>query len=81
MHLHAHIGQLRDLTQETRIAFRHSIFPFVPEIEHVAKQIDGRGLVLDVIKEPYQSSFLHPLMRDGPRTEVSITQNVDILHK
>ena len=68
MHLYAHIGQFRDLSQETCISFGYGIFPFVPEIEHVAKQIHGCRLVFNIVKEPHESSFLHPLMRDSPRS-------------
>ena len=80
VHLDTHISQLGNLTEETGEALRHHIAVFVPEVEHIAQQIDGSCLVLDTIEEPYQPTFLHTLVVNGPRTEVSIRQKIDILH-
>ena len=51
MYLDTHVGQFGYLSEETGEAFWHHIFIFVPEVEHIAQQIDGCCLVLDRVKE------------------------------
>ena len=65
MHLDAHIRQFRQLSQEAGKAFGYNILVLIPEVEHVAQQVDGGSLLFDAVKEAYQSAFLHPLMRNG----------------
>ena len=65
VHFHAHICQLRYFSEETGEALGNHIAVFVPEVEHIAQQVDGSGLGLDAVKEPYQPSLLHSLMGDG----------------
>ena len=65
MRLDTHVGELRDFSKETGIALGYYIFIFVPEIEHVAQQVDGSRLLLDAIEKANQSAFLHALVRNG----------------
>ena len=65
MHLDTHVGQFREFAEETGIALRYHVFVFVPEVEHVAQQVDGSGLLLDRVKKSHQPAFLHPSMWDG----------------
>ena len=67
MHLDAHVRQFRDFPKESGEAFRHHIFIFIPEVEHVAQQIHCRRLLLDGVEESHESALLHPLVRNGQR--------------
>ena len=53
MHLDAHVGQFGNLAKETCVAFRYDIFPLMPEVEHIAKHIYGRCLILDFVEESH----------------------------
>ena len=65
VHLYAHIGELGNLSEEPSIALRHHVAVFVPEVEHVAEQVDGSGFRLDAVEESHQSALLHALMLYG----------------
>lgn len=65
MDLHAHVGQFRELPQEAGVTARHDVAVLVPEVKHIAQQVDGGSLVLDGIEEAYQTAFLCPLVRYG----------------
>ena len=80
MHLDAHVRQLAYLPEEARISLWHYIFPFIPEVKHVAEKIDGFCLMLDRIKEADKAAFVHPRMGDSPRTEMGITEEIYFLH-
>ncbi len=41
MHLDAHVGEFADLAQEACVAFGHHVPILVPEVEDVAKEVDG----------------------------------------
>src|SRR5574344_2640816 len=58
MHLYAEICQFRELTQKSSIAFGHHIFIFVPEVEHVAQQVNGVSFVLDAVEKLDKPAFL-----------------------
>ena len=73
VHLDTHIGQLGYLAKETGEALRHHIAVLVPEVEHIAQQIDGSRLVLDTVEETHQSALLHALMRNGEGAKVGVT--------
>lgn len=81
MNLDAHIRQLTDLAQKTCIALWYHIAEFIPEVKDVPQQVDCRSLVLDLIKETYQTTLLLSGMWDGKTTEVGITEEIDVLHK
>ena len=80
VHLDAHVCQLGYLSKETGEAFGHHIFIFVPEVKHIAQQIDSCCLLLDRVKEAHQSSLLHASVLNGPRAKVGIGKEIDILH-
>ena len=80
MHLDTHVGQFRQLTQKPRKTFGNDILVLIPEIKHIAQQINGGSLLLDTVKETHQSAFLHTLMRNGQRTQVGIGKEIDVLH-
>ena len=67
VHFHAEVRQLGQFAQEARVAFGHDGLEFVPEVEHVAQQVDGRSLVLDAVQEADQPAFLRPSVGDGER--------------
>ena len=66
MNLHSHVCKLRYLTQKARVAFGHDITILVPEVEHVAEQINRRCLVLYAVKKPHEPAFLCAGVRYGP---------------
>ena len=70
--LYPHVGELRKLAEEARIALGYYVLIFKPVVEHIAQQVHRCRLLLDAVKEAYQSPFLHPPVVDGPRTEMSI---------
>ena len=80
MNLDTHIGEFRQLSKETCIALGHHMSVLVPEVEHVAQQIDGSRLLLDAVEESYQSALLHALMLYGKRAQMGVGQEIDILH-
>ena len=45
MHFHPEVRQLGHLAQKARVALGHDGLELVPEVEHVAQQVDGRSLV------------------------------------
>ena len=65
MYFHSHISQLRDFSQETGVSFWNNILVFVPEVKHVAQQIDGCSLVLDAVEKADEAALLHAGMRNG----------------
>ena len=79
--LHAHVGQFRELAEETGVAFGHHIPVFVPEVEHVAQEIYGGGLVLYRVEETHQPALLRAAVLNGPRAQVGIGKKIYILHK
>ena len=72
VHLNAHIRQLRQLPQESCEPLWHYIFVFVPEVEHIAQQVDSPRLLLNRVEKPHQPPLLHPLMRNSQRPKVRI---------
>jgi len=76
VHLDPHIGQFGDFAQEARKALRYHVAIFIPEVEHVAQQIDGSRLRLDGIEKTHQTAFLHAAMRNSQRTEVSVAKEI-----
>ena len=67
MHLNTHVGQFRQLAQKAGKALGDDVFVFVPEVEHVAQQIDSGSFLLDAVEKTHQSSFLLSLMRNSQR--------------
>ena len=80
VHLHAHIGQLRELAKKARVALRHHVAPLAPEVEHIAQQIDGARLCLYRVEKPHKSTLLRATVVDSPRTEVGIAKEIYIFH-
>jgi hypothetical protein len=63
-----------------RVAPRHHVLVLVPEVEHIAQQVDGTRLLLDTVEESHQPPFLHPLVSNGPRTKVGVAKEIDWFH-
>lgn len=80
VHLHAHVGQFRELAQKARVALRHNVAPLAPEVEHIAQQIDGACLCLYRVEKPHESTLLSATVVDGPRPEVGIAKEIYIFH-
>ena len=80
VHFDPVVGKFGELSEETRESLGNDISVFVPEIEHVAEQIDGCGFVLDAIEEAHEASFLHSLVGDGKRTEMCVGEEIYGFH-
>ena len=52
----------------------------IPEVKHVSQQIYGGSLVLDAVEKPHEPPLVHAAMVDGPRAEMRIRQEINILH-
>ena len=63
MHLYSHIGQLGYFSQKTGISFRNNKLEFVPEVKHIAQQINSSRPVLDTVEKANQPTFLRTTMR------------------
>ena len=72
VYLDAHVGKLRQLSEEARVALWHGITPLVPEVEHVAKQIYGTCLGLYRVKKTHKPALLSAAVFDSPRPEVGV---------
>ena len=81
VYLHAHVCQFGELAEEPCIAFWHHVAVLVPEVEHVAQQIDGGRLGLDAVEKPHQSPLLGAPVRNGPRAEVCVGEEIYVLHR
>ena len=64
MHLDYHICQLAYFAEKTCVAFRHNGLILEPEVEHIAKHIDGSCLVLNLIEEANETPFLLTAVRN-----------------
>ena len=80
MHLHAHVGQFRELTQKARKTLGNHVAVFVPVVEHITQQIHGGSLRLDAVEEAHEATLLCALMRDGERAQMGIGKEIDIFH-
>ena len=80
VYLYSHIRKLRQLAQETGISTRHYILELIPEVEHVAKQIDGGSLVLYAVEKPNQPALVHAAVVNGKRAQMGIRKEIYILH-
>ena len=67
MYFHAQVGEFGNLAEETCVTLRHYQLELIPEIKHIAQQIDSTRLVLDAVKEVHQSAFLRTAMFYGTR--------------
>lgn len=76
----AQIGEFADLTEEACVALWHGIAPLVPEIEHIAEEVDCLGVMLDGVEEAHKAAFLHTGMIDSPRPEVGVGEEIDFFH-
>lgn len=65
MHLDAHVSEFGEFAQKAGKALGHHIFVLVPEVEHIAQEIDGSSFFLDAVKETHEPTLLHALMRDS----------------
>ena len=79
MHLYTHIGQFGNLPEETGISFGNHQLEFIPEVEHIAQQIDGTRLMFDTIKEIHQTTLLCTAMFNSTRSQMRIGKEIDIL--
>ena len=72
VHFHTHVGQFADFSEQTRVALGHHIAILKPEIEDVAHEIYGLGLMLDAFEKIDQPALLCPGMRYRPAAEMGI---------
>ena len=80
VNLHAEVGEFADFAEQSREALGHGVAVLVPEVEHVAEEVDGRGLVLDGVEEVHQSPLLGAGMGNGQAAEVGIGEEIYVLH-
>ena len=65
VHLHAHVGQFGEFAEEARVALGHHVAVFVPEVEHIAEQIDRFRLVFYLVEEAHEAAFLRAAVLYG----------------
>ena len=80
MHLHAHVGEFGNLAQEARVALRHNKFILVPEVKHISQQIDSTRLMLDAVKEIYESALLSACMGNSTAAQVGVGEKIYGFH-
>jgi len=78
MHLDTVVGEFADLAQQTRKTLGHAMLIFEPKVEDVTQEIDSLCLVLDLIEETHQATFLLTGMRNGQTAQVGIGEKVDV---
>ena len=77
MNLYAHIREFRQFAEETCVALWHHLVVFKPEVEHVAQEIDGFGLVLNVVEEAHQAALLLASVRQCFAAQMGIREEID----
>jgi hypothetical protein len=65
MHLYTAVGQFGQLAKEACESLGDNMAVFVPEVEHVSKEIDSFCVLFYLVKKTYQAAFLHPAVRNG----------------
>ena len=80
VYLYAAVGEFGELAEKSGVALGHHVAVLVPEIKHIAQEIDGGSLVLDAVKKPHQPALVHPGVGDGERAQVGIREEIDVLH-
>jgi hypothetical protein len=80
VHFNAKVGEFGDFTQESGETFGNYRLIFVPEVEHIAKQIHGTCLVFDAIEEAYETTFLHATALNGKTAKMCIGEEIDGFH-
>jgi hypothetical protein len=58
MHLYASVGEFGYLAEKARVALWHDVLVLMPEIEHIAQEIHGRCLCLNLIEKTHETAFL-----------------------
>lgn len=65
VHLHAEVGKFGDFAEKASVASGYDGTVFIPEVEHVAKKVDGSSLVLNAVEEVDKAPFLGAAALDG----------------
>ncbi len=81
MNLYPIVGKFGYLSQNTRISLRDNMLVLIPEVKYVTQEIDGRRLVLDLIKEAYHTPLLLTRMRNGSTAQMGIGKEIYVLQK
>ena len=76
----AHIGEFRQLAQETCVAFGNNILVLEPEIEQVAQNVNTLGLCLYLVEETAQVLLLLPGVLRCATPQMCITYEKSFLH-
>ena len=80
MHFHAHVRQFAHLAQKSGVAFRHHFLVLKPEVEDVAKQKDGFGLVLDGVEEIDKTALAGATVFHRTAAQMGIGYEIVVLH-
>ena len=80
MHLYAHVGEFGNLAQEARVALRHNKFILVPEVKHISQQINSTRLMLDAVKEIYESALLSTCVGNSTAAQVGVGEKIYGFH-
>lgn len=75
------VGQFRELAEEAGVALGNYGAELIPEVEHVAQQIDAACIVADVFKEVHEPTFLRATVRNGQGAEMGIGYEIGFLHE
>ena len=77
----ARIGDLRHLSQDTRIAFGHHRPVFIPKIEEVSDNEDFRGILPDLFEESDDVPFANKTGRMIGSAQMKIIKEIDWQHR
>ena len=80
VYFYAKVGEFGDFAQESGVALGNYRLIFMPEVEHIAKQIHGTCLVFDAIEEAYETTLLHATALNGETAKMCIGEEIDGFH-
>ena len=80
VYFHSHVREFRQLAEETCVSLWHYLIVFKPEVEHIAKHIDGFRLVLYLVEKVDEASLMCSFVSYCTTSKMCVTQEVDIFH-
>ena len=66
---------------EKHISLRNYQTEFIPEIEHISQQINGRSLMFYTVEKVHQASLLCAAMFNGAGPQMRIGKEINVLHR
>ena len=79
VHLYAAVRKVSEGGKEGAVGFFVRVAPevLVPEIEHVAEEVDSRGILRHGAQQRHQATLVFAGVRDGTGTEMGIRKKVN----